>query len=163
MDDWLSLRLRLAAAAVLLATPCRPLIAQSQALVFIEGFRVHDSLSLIAAESLRSELPRHLAQRGPAVMSTRDIDERFAAGEPDDFGVAWTWDDVLTVARMYRCRVIVDIEAAEVAQRIRLRATLVDRSNPVRRHVSEVKSESFREGVVLLARRVAGDTMLRNP
>jgi len=82
MDDWLSLRLRLAAAAVLLATPCRPLIAQSQALVFIEGFRVHDSLSLIAAESLRSELPRHLAQRGPAVMSTRDIDEPSPPGSP---------------------------------------------------------------------------------
>ena len=128
--------------------------------VFIEGFRINDSLSLRAAAALRAELPRHVSRDRLTVMSSREIQAHRDVGAPDDFGGAWGWTDILETGRAYRVDAVIDIAALRSESGITLRAA---RLRPIRGGVDTLpptQARTLEQAVRILARRLARDSVL---
>ena len=135
--------------------------AQSTRRVFIEGFRAHDSLSLLAAVALRAELPRHIRVDSVHIMTTTEIDAMRSAGAPDDFGGAWSWQDVREAARVYRANAVVDVEARYAASGVRIAATRVPPNGKAPGvALPAVVAGTLQEAVFRLAQQLATDSVL---
>jgi hypothetical protein len=155
-----SVRGAIAWAAMLLALIPAALNGQAPR-VFIEGFRVNDSLSRSAAAALRAEVPRHVSRQKLTIMSSSEIQAHRDAGAPDDFGGAWGWTDLREVGRAYRVDAIIDITAVKAEHGVILRTA---RLRPIRGGLVDTlpttQAHTLEQAVGILARRLAADSVL---
>lgn len=136
----------------------RTVSAQSTPRVFIEAFRVNDSLSLQAAAAVRSELPRHISADSLRVMSTAEINAYRSVGEPDDFGHAWNWDDLRIVARAYRASIVLDIVATRSPAGVSIRvAQMRTAGSDTALAMPIVTEKTLDRAVEMIAQRLASD------
>ena len=132
--------------------------------VFIEGFRVTDSLTRRAAAEVRAIVPAYVSQNALSVMSSDMIQAYLGAGEPDDFGAPWTWADLRKVGIPYHVDAIVDIVATSSHNGITLSASRV---RPLCRGaiipLPATTAPTLKEAAQLLAKRLATDSVLLKP
>jgi len=132
--------------------------------VFIEGFRVTDSLTRHAAAEVRAIVPDYVSESALSVMSSATIEAFLGSGEPDDFGAPWTWTDLRKTGMPYRVDAIVDIVATRSRSGVtinasRLRPLCTGAITPL----PAATAPTLKEAAQILAKRLATDSVLLKP
>jgi hypothetical protein len=132
--------------------------------VFIEGFRVTDSLTRRAAAEVRAIVPDYVSEGALSVMSSATIEAFLGSGEPDDFGAPWAWTDLRKTGMPYHADAIVDIVATSSHNAItlsayRLRPLCTGAIIPL----PATTAPTLKEAAQLLAKRLATDSVLLKP
>jgi hypothetical protein len=132
--------------------------------VFIEGFRVTDSLTRRAAAEVRALVPGYVSANALSVMSSDVIQAFLDHGEPDDFGAPWTWTDLRKTGMPYHVDAIVDIVATRSPSGVTLSAS---RLRPLCTGaiipLPATTARTLKEAAQILAKRLASDSVLLKP
>ncbi len=132
--------------------------------VFIEGFRVTDSLTRRAAAEVRAMVPRYVSQNAMSVMSSDVIQAHLDVGQPDDFGAAWTWTDLRKTGMPYHVDAIVDIVATRSRSGVTLSASrLRPLCTGAIMPLPATTAPTLKEAAQILAKRLATDSVLLKP
>jgi hypothetical protein len=129
--------------------------------LFIEAFRLTDSIARRAAEELRVAVQGRVPATCLWVLPTRFIEAQRAAGQPDDFDHAWTWDDLREVARAYRADAIIDLSVHQAADSFEFRAIRVrPATTGAAMALPIVRGATLDAAIARLADAIARDTVL---
>ena len=129
--------------------------------VFVEGFRVSDTLTRTIAIDVRRTLARAASPNRINVISSAFIKAQRNVGAPDNIGAAWSWEDVRMVGELYQATIVIDLVARQRGDSIEIE---VSRVYPPRRGpivvLPPVKARSIAQAVQLLNHQLARDSLI---